>query len=1030
MADYNLFDLLKDLPFDPPEKSAKKVIDAIDKLKKELNGDLRSTSQQLKHDEINGKLRYLDEISQTIFSSDGKLTDAYKELANAKTKQERETLKAAVLLLKQSGSRVITNRKIGYHKRERKLSKEHVEEVFRNEGFEISEIDPLKALPKFPTNVKYIDDELDALRKDKAPNADLTKVTNLYAYAAYLGEKKPENEAEYRSKTTQELANLLDEKAKEFSPRNDDLGKRCASLATAGKSYVFNSEENRQKYEAYLKYKSPVLSELFKNIKNSSKQDLLDPKIAEGCIKEIFKIFGDYEVSLAVYNNEAGLKDDPYLPEKDVYTVLCHHCQSLLEFTDVEEAQKVNQCPHCKNALYKPCNKCHKPVLASLDKCPECGFVFANAALFTKYFVQAEQALRKSDFESAHSNLLQAESADPGEKSRISELRARISSAEKMYEKPVNDLRKLIAGKKFQAASMELADIIGKFPGLNVSDFDAQIKAALAQARTRFENSGKLSKSKKAEECLAILRDCVDFEPAGSFLKSTPPEACNAFSANKNSHAGNVNLSWTPSSELGVSYLLIRKQGKEIPRSIADGESLIDNTKDTTYIDKTILPGQWYSYAVFALRYGVFSPPVGESVILIAEVANVHVEQTNTSIRLSWDTPKNCTGVAISRTQNGKTTVLANDVHGSFEDTNVQHGAAYSYKLCANYANQSASQGLDIVVHHTVIIDSFSISAEQIKENTYKVSWSIKQNEIDLRVLVNDQQVRELKSDYENCELELPENGFHKITVLALSGGKWLQSENSPEINTYAPCSIDKASSSFREKPMGGSQGSTYRIELRLKIGAVPNTNVAGFYYAVRTNAAGNHWATIGEIGTAPDIQRIDIAAYRRNEEIFFEKTTLDESVFYVSLFTIYKFNGKEIISNPKTCRFERPVEADVFWKVTKKSLLGSDLKLTIEIAGNRPIFHIPMFVLCACAQNRSLLSINDSDSQQLFTIQAVDFETPQKTYSKTFDVKTGLSVKEIKNMKFFLFKSGNEPISDSGNKFVPRRITGFSGTI
>jgi hypothetical protein len=47
-----------------------------------------------------------------------------------------------------------------------------------------------------------------------------------------------------------------------------------------------------------------------------SKAKLLDPKFAEVCIKEIMDVFGDYDVSLAIYNKEAGLKDELYIPDK------------------------------------------------------------------------------------------------------------------------------------------------------------------------------------------------------------------------------------------------------------------------------------------------------------------------------------------------------------------------------------------------------------------------------------------------------------------------------------------------------------------------------------------------------------------------------------------------------------------------------------------------------------------------------------------------------------------------------------------
>jgi hypothetical protein len=454
MVDYDLFDLTG-LSFDPPERAAKKVSAAVDRVKKELGGALGLANQQLERDEINRKLTFLDASSSSIFSKDGKLTPAYDTLAKAKTKQEIDNLAATVSLLKQFGSRTITNGTLRIHHQKTKLSKENVENVFRNAGFTITEIDPLKALPKFPTNTDRIHAELEALRKSKDPNpngADLTLATDLYAFAAYL-EGKPKNAAEYRGKPTTELKTLLEGFTVKLSTRNDNLGKLWASLATAGKTYVFDSEDHRQAYESYLKYKTPSLTQLFSSMKSLSKQYLSEPKFAEECIKQISAIFGDYDVSLAIYNKEAGLKDEPYIPEKAVFHVKCNHCLNLSEFDDAAEAQRVNRCSNCGKPLYKQCKKCGKSVLASLDKCPECAFVFASAAMFANYFADAEQALRRSDFESARRLLVHAQSADPSEKNRTDELAARIDAEEKKKAEYV-DLE-----QKIKQAQQELSTL-------------------------------------------------------------------------------------------------------------------------------------------------------------------------------------------------------------------------------------------------------------------------------------------------------------------------------------------------------------------------------------------------------------------------------------------------------------------------------------------------------------------------------------------------------------------------------------------
>jgi hypothetical protein len=293
---------------------------------------------------------------------------------------------------------------------------------------------------------------------------------------------------------------------------------------------------------------------------------------------------------------------------------------------------------------------------------------------------------------------------------------------------------------------------------------------------------------------------------------------------------------------------------------------------------------------------------------------------------------------------------------------------------------------------------------------------------IDLKILVDDKPVCQLKSEQGSCDLELPPDGFYTITAKAFSGGNWLSSENSQQVNTYSPCSIDKTASSLHENAIAGSRESVYNVELHIKVGGNIPANVAGFYYTVRTGAAKNRWPSTQDIGTASDKNRIEIATYRQNGGIIFTETAREESAYYVSLFTIYNMGGKEVVSNPTPCRFDRPLTADVFWKVNKP-LLG-DLKLSVEISGNRPLERIPEFVLCA--GNRHLLSHDDKNAEHLLKIPAIDLESPQKTYKNSYDVKTELTGKQLKDTKFFFFFVSPDP----GEKFILRWAQGFTGKI
>ena len=275
MAEYDFFDITG-LSFDPAEKAAKKIKAAIEKAEKSLGGMLGSISQQAQRDEINGKLDLLRKVKAEVLSNDGKVLPKFAELADERKTTSRKRLESAIRLEKLSKSElVVTNGKIKAQKKNTRLSKESIEDAYRSYGFTILNIDPFAAMPKFPTNSEKIYSELAILRESRDPNpngADLTKVYDLYSFAAYLS-GEPENAAEYKDMSTRDISNLFDEYSKKNSMRNDPLGKLCVSIATAGKTNVFNNETNRKAYEQFLLYKSPEITELFSIIKDSVQSD-------------------------------------------------------------------------------------------------------------------------------------------------------------------------------------------------------------------------------------------------------------------------------------------------------------------------------------------------------------------------------------------------------------------------------------------------------------------------------------------------------------------------------------------------------------------------------------------------------------------------------------------------------------------------------------------------------------------------------------------------------------------------------------
>ena len=420
----------------------------------------------------------------------------------------------------------------------------------------------------------------------------------------------------------------------------------------------------------------------------------------------------------------------------------------------------------------------------------------------------------------------------------------------------------------------------------------------------------------------------------------------------------------------------------------------------------------------------MYSLPVSKTGMLYADVKNLHVSQRGAGVRITWDSPDNSRGATVVRTCDGKNITLTDAAYGSYEDSGTQYGRTYTYKVFANYDGKNRSSGIESIITPLPTVDSFSIRAVQVKDNIYKISWTVKQRGIDLRVMVNGKLSVEAKSEDGTVHATLPKETFCRISVLAYSGGKWVNSENSIEVNTYSSCGIDKEATSMEESMISGRKGISYRIDLKIYLSGQIPSNVSAFYYTVRTAKSTNRWATPEEIGKSPDIQKVSLATYQKQGFIPYQDFVLNETTFFISVFTCYSEGGKEIVSEPQKMKIDRPLNANLFWSVSYGMFDG--LKLMIELSGNKPIEYVPELYLCVCDAGQFIASQNDKNAELVMKLSSVDLDTPVTEYRKSYSVKTDLPAKYLKKCRYFLF----EQDTTSGDNIMLRWKQGFSGKV
>ena len=312
---------LTELSFDPAEKNNERIKAAIDKAEKSLGGMLGSVSQQAQRDEINGKLVLLRKVKGEVLSGEGKVLPRFSEIADIATKEKLRELRIVFLVKKTVDENGYISREVArLYRRKFGISSQSFDELIRELGMEIENNSPMLNLPKFPNYSEKIYNELNMLRGSKDPNpngADLTKVYDLYCFAAYLNGESA-NSDKYRSMPTMDIASLFDEYSKKNVMRNDPLGKLCVSIAAAGKTNVFNNESNRKAYDQFLLYKSPKLVKLFSIINLMLETELRDPKYVNVFMNVIKEVFPDPDIALAIYNYGAGLSSNPVILSNQV----------------------------------------------------------------------------------------------------------------------------------------------------------------------------------------------------------------------------------------------------------------------------------------------------------------------------------------------------------------------------------------------------------------------------------------------------------------------------------------------------------------------------------------------------------------------------------------------------------------------------------------------------------------------------------------------------------------------------------------
>jgi len=214
----------------------------------------------------------------------------------------------------------------------------------------------------------------------KKSNSAWQNISDVYDVIKYI-----KDDQELKSKYESDDPKSIAKKYAEYYPhRNDEPVKNFVEIANSAYAYIFDSTENKVKYDNFLKYTSPRMNDIITEIKGLPKNEQEKPDKAKQYIDQIQEIFTDANQAISIYNIEAGLQDNPVLPPEIIYYAQCGSCGYHNPFDTETEMNSADKCKNCKESIYRQCPKCSKKVLVAMNRC-KCGYEFANAKKFAEY---------------------------------------------------------------------------------------------------------------------------------------------------------------------------------------------------------------------------------------------------------------------------------------------------------------------------------------------------------------------------------------------------------------------------------------------------------------------------------------------------------------------------------------------------------------------------------------------------------------------------------------------------------------------
>ncbi len=354
-----------------------------------------------------------------------------------------------------------------------------------------------------------------------------------------------------------------------------------------------------------------------------------------------------------------------------------------------ESDAETNFCPYCNKPIAIDCPRCGVRNPSSSLHCKGCGIDFSMISNLPFIEKGLREDIKNGNLRSVKETLTRFEGYESFvDKALLVEASGFLKDTENLFE----ELDSMEASKRYCAALDRCDDYLrdhsafdeiserrAKYAGI-VDDIGRRIASIPAGAGDRY---------------IALVAECSDHPDLLRYFNSNRPASPTGVTVSQNED-GHVRISMESAPPQSTSYLIVRKEGSS-PLNENDGTQVAE-TKDKTFVDRSITFGVEYRYAVYAKRWGVTSTSAALSkpISVFADVIDASASPSEVGIRLDYKVPKGCSKILVYRgvgtdPPSSGIPYADNGTSSFFVDKDAKDDdVVYSYRVVAEYSQKRA----------------------------------------------------------------------------------------------------------------------------------------------------------------------------------------------------------------------------------------------------------------------------------------------------------------------------------------------------